>query len=622
MKFNHKIVLASSVILLVALALLSINQYLLVEEKIQRQIDNSVNEIIVGISNMAAAEMTGKSNLAQMTSELVEKQFEQADAIKILRNKTLQDNYLLVGLGYETDGQYIASDPSWDPGADWEPRQRPWYVDAKSSGKLIVTEPYADAVSKEILVSIATPIFQNNNFSGAIFFDVSLAGLAKIINQVNLFDAGYAFMVSKTGIIISHPNDSLNGKKLSSFLAGVSISNSTQHAQINNEEHVVTFVKVPNFDWHVGVVLNNDKAYATVDDLRNDSWLYSILFLFIGVVALLFITNYLIKPLSEINKAMSNVASGNADLTVRLKESSEAEFAELASNFNLFTEMLQKLVGNIKRLGSEIHDDATNSAAGATNAHSAINEQLSEIDLLATATNEMAATSIEVANTAKQASEAVTQADDAAIQGREIVASTATAITSLSEQIDSAVDVVNDLETASNGIESILAVINGIAEQTNLLALNAAIEAARAGESGRGFAVVADEVRSLAQRTQEATTEIKNMIDKLQTGARSAVIEMTQSKTIASNTVDQAQAANDALSNIRGYIENIVELNTQISSSADEQCVVVEEINKNAYIIKDISHKVSSEAESVNKNMQKQVRSILKQDEILDQFKA
>ena len=181
---------------------------------------------------------------------------------------------------------------------------------------------------------------------------------------------------------------------------------------------------------------------------------------------------------------------------------------------------------------------------------------------------------------------------------------------------------VSKLEVATNGIENILAVINGIAEQTNLLALNAAIEAARAGESGRGFAVVADEVRTLAQRTQEATDEIKTMIDQLQTGAKSAVSEMNQSKEIASSTVEQSQKADEAIESIRHEIQTIVELNVQISASADEQCSVVEEINKNAYNIKDISHQVSEEANNVDATMKNQVENIMKQDQMLDQFKT
>ena len=126
--------------------------------------------------------------------------------------------------------------------------------------------------------------------------------------------------------------------------------------------------------------------------------------------------------------------------------------------------------------------------------------------------------------------------------------------------------VVNELEVSSSGIEQILSVINGIAEQTNLLALNAAIEAARAGESGRGFAVVADEVRTLAQRTQEATTEIKTMIDQLQSGAVNAVQVMKKSQAVVEKTVGKADETKSSLQAIRSAIEHIVELNLQIAS--------------------------------------------------------
>ena len=119
MKFNHKIVLASSVIILLALTLLSVNQYLLIKSTLENQVNSSVNEIIVGISNSVEAEMSGKSNLASMATKLVAEDISQDSAAIILRSPTLQENFVLIGFGYEADGKYIASDSSWDPGEDW-----------------------------------------------------------------------------------------------------------------------------------------------------------------------------------------------------------------------------------------------------------------------------------------------------------------------------------------------------------------------------------------------------------------------------------------------------------------------------------------------------------------------
>src|SRR5690606_42035270 len=146
-------------------------------------------------------------------------------------------------------------------------------------------------------------------------------------------------------------------------------------------------------------------------------------------------------------------------------------------------------------------------------------------------------------------------------------------------------------------IESILQVITSTAEQTNLLALNAAIEAARAGESGRGFAVVADEVRSLASRTQQATQEIRQMIDQLQGGVRQAESRMQQSRDTASRAAGEADAANDMLGRIREAITRINDMNLQIATAAGEQSATTEESNRNSTNIRDISHEPDGRAD-------------------------
>ena len=141
----------------------------------------------------------------------------------------------------------------------------------------------------------------------------------------------------------------------------------------------------------------------------------------------------------------------------------------------------------------------------------------------------------------------------------------------VADRMDSAAEKVSQLDQLSNTIGSVLDVIRGIAEQTNLLALNAAIEAARAGEQGRGFAVVADEVRTLASKTGNSTTEIQQMIERLQTSTRDVVKEMHSSREEANSGVADVQIVADLLRELSSSVEEIYTMNANIASSAEEQ---------------------------------------------------
>ena len=202
---------------------------------------------------------------------------------------------------------------------------------------------------------------------------------------------------------------------------------------------------------------------------------------------------------------------------------------------------------------------------------------------------EMTATVNEVANSANSTLQEVQGANAETQTGQEIVRQNIATINSLASEIESASGVIYKLNEYSDNIGSVLDVIRGIADQTNLLALNAAIEAARAGEQGRGFAVVADEVRTLASKTQESTSEIQGMIERLQNGTKDAVTVMEKSQDEARISVDQTAKAGKALESITRAVGVINDMSTHIASSAEEQSAVTNEMHENITTISSLA---------------------------------
>ncbi|WP_455234585.1 methyl-accepting chemotaxis protein, partial [Thiogranum longum] len=272
------------------------------------------------------------------------------------------------------------------------------------------------------------------------------------------------------------------------------------------------------------------------------------------------------------------------------------EIGEMELAIKMRTSELGAVIGRISDSGHQLKSSAETLAETIEQTNIRVHEQQSQTDQVATAMHEMSATVQEVARNAAFAAQGTVEARQSTEEGRGVVNETISSIREVATGVEQAAQVINELHSNAADISMIVDVIRGIAEQTNLLALNAAIEAARAGEQGRGFAVVADEVRTLAQRTQQSTQEIQNMVERLQEGASQAVDVMQQGTEKTESSVQRATEAGKALEDIANVIGKINDMNTQIAAASEEQSAVAEEINSNIAKINELGQNTADEA--------------------------
>ncbi|MBV4505258.1 methyl-accepting chemotaxis protein [Pseudomonas sp. BW13M1] len=317
--------------------------------------------------------------------------------------------------------------------------------------------------------------------------------------------------------------------------------------------------------------------------------------LLLGVLAAFAITRQIIVPLRQTLAAAERVAGG--DLRQDLKADRRDELGQLQASMQRMTQGLRELIGGIGDGVTQIASAAEELSAVTEQTSAGVNNQKVETDQVATAMNEMTATVQEVARNAEQASEAALMADQQAREGDKVVGEAISQIERLAGEVVNSSEAMSQLKAESDKIGSVLDVIKSVAQQTNLLALNAAIEAARAGEAGRGFAVVADEVRSLAQRTQQSTEEIEELIASLQNGTERVASVMDSSRALTDSSVELTRRAGDSLGTITRTVSSIQSMNQQIATAAEQQSAVAEEINRSVMNVRDISDQTSAASE-------------------------
>ena len=323
----------------------------------------------------------------------------------------------------------------------------------------------------------------------------------------------------------------------------------------------------------------------------------SCIMLLVPIALTAWIGNRISHPLEEVVDALNDIASGEGDLTRRLKSNGDDEVGRLSRAFNQFVGQIQDVVSQVGGTSQHVFELADRLKTASGQFIDQMQGHRRETEQVVTAVTEMSSTAQEVASSAANAATATSAASHEAADAQGVVATATRSINDLVGEVDQASQVIGQLEQETSKIGSVVEVIRGIAEQTNLLALNAAIEAARAGEQGRGFAVVADEVRSLAGRTQQSTLEINSMLQRLQAGVAQAVQVMDTSQERSQQTVQETSKIAHSLDGVATAVDTINEMNLQIATAAEEQNAVSEEINRNLVAIQHIVEQLALAAE-------------------------
>ncbi|EKT4480612.1 methyl-accepting chemotaxis protein [Pseudomonas putida] len=577
LRFSHKILLAASLIVILAFSLFTLYNDYLQRNAIRADLENYLAEMGASTSTNIRNLFDGRIKLVENLAQNIAQNPTNAETL--MGQNALISSFLTVYLGKVDGGFSVRPDAKMPDGYD--PRTRPWYKDGMNATGATLTEPYIDMTTNKMVIGILSKV---SSSVGVVGGDLALDGLVQIINSLNFGGMGYAFLVNDQGKILVHPDQDLVMKSLSDLFAQHTpkLTGELTEVQSEGQTRLLTFTPItglPSANWYIGLSVDKDKAFSMLSTFRTSAVIATVVAVVIIIGLLGLLISVLMQPLHTMTRAMEDIAEGEGDLTKRLRIHNHDEFGILGTAFNRFVERIHSSIAEVSSATEQVNEVALRVISASNSSMTNSDEQSNRTNSVAAAINELGAAAQEIAGNAAQASQHASSARLLAEEGQQVVERNIAAMNRLSDLIVSSSGHIETLNNKTVNIGQILEVITSISQQTNLLALNAAIEAARAGEAGRGFAVVADEVRNLAHRTQESAQQVQTMIEELQVGARASVETMDQSQRHSQDSVQIANQAGERLDSVTVRISEIDGMNQSVATATEEQTAVVEAIN-------------------------------------------
>lgn len=594
MSLKNKLAISASFAIIVSSVTVSVLSLQSSLDRLKLLVDERVNSSMTSYNQYVSDWLASKENALMSLPQGVEED-NLVVHLQQLKNSAGFDN---VFAAFDDGTQQNANGVVLPAGND-DPRQWGWYKNAaKDPSDVFIDNPTVAAATGANVVSLgkAQSLFNRQFILGA---DVEITDILTTMEQVILPGEGFMFIANESGYIFSHPDTSLLNKPVETLginrtqIREVIGATSNNLVDIDGEEVEMFALPIENTALVTVVAINYRSLVAPIYNQLYKQLGVTVLLVIVCIVLFNVLCNILFRPLQNVAAALSQIANGSGDLSKRIDIDANDEVGHLANDFNRFVAKLHELILHIQTQAQGLTAQSNSSEDRAELSASKLAQQQHDISMVATSVTEMASATQAIAQNAEQAAKVATDSSKITKDGSTLVMTTRQAITHLAKELSSASNVVSELDKHAQEISVVIATIQGIAEQTNLLALNAAIEAARAGEQGRGFAVVADEVRVLSQRTHASTEEIKSTIETLQGITARAVGIMSSSSAQADKTVQHADNASEALIQINESVASITDMASEISTAAEQQTYVTEEITQNITAIKDVTDELA-----------------------------